>query len=229
MATSAELAYSSVMISAAPYLFGIVLDVRAAKPRPFSQRSLEEILTRLVDTEQGLALKSEQVRLRQLDAGFEYEVKASLLNGNGVFIYDAEKSAVSISGGRTPADVKLLAEAAKRFLWTINVAAEDVGTLSVNTHARAESSDARTAFLRRFAEDDRIVAPGTLGYVRVEDWDTDVRFSVEQSIGVPDSLFVAWSTQFQGAQWIDTVDHLTGMLESVAAVFGIQFEPVGEI
>jgi len=217
------------MIQVAPFLFGIALDIRTLKPRAFSQHRLEQILTGLVDTELGLALKGDQIRVRNTDSAFDYELKASLLGANGVFVYDAEKSLLSISGGRTQTDARVLAETAKRFLWASEVGAQDIGTLSVNTHARAQSNDARNAFLRAFGDDERIIAPGRLGYVKTPAWDQDVRFSVEQSIGVPDSLFIALSTQFRGAEWISAAEDLIKMLESVAAVFSIEFKPLGEV
>lgn len=217
------------MIEVAPYLFGITLDVRFPKPRPFSKQRLNNVLGRLIDNENGLALKGDQIRLRDTDSAFDYELKASLLGGNGAFAHDSEKFYLSVSGGRTEVDARVLGETAKRFLWTSEVSSDDFGALAVNTHARAESSGAREEFLRAFRNDERIVGPGALAYVRTPSWPHEVRFSFEPSLGVEDSLFLAWSTQFRGTSSFNSVEDLTAMLESVAAVFEVRFKPLGEV
>jgi hypothetical protein len=213
------------MLEVAPYLFGISIDVRFGKPRLFSKQRLDGLLLRLIDAENGLALRSEQIRLRQVDSAFDYELKASLLSGNGLLIHDAEKFFLSVSGGRTGADARLLGETAKRFLWSSEVSSEDVGSLSVNTHAKVDTKEKRDEFLRAFAPDAKVVGPGALGYVNVPEWVEDVRFSLEPSLGAPDSLFFAWNTQFRGIAAFSSMESLTGMLASVAGVFGIVFKP----
>src|SRR5437667_6283090 len=120
------------MLEVTPYLFGISIDVRFGKPRSFSKQRLDGLLLRLTDSENGLALRSDQIRLRQDDFAFDYELRASLLAGNGVLVHDAEKFFLSVSGGRTEADARLLAETAKRFLWSSEVSSDDLGVLSVN-------------------------------------------------------------------------------------------------
>jgi hypothetical protein len=213
------------MVEVTPYLFGISLEVRLRKPRSFSQQRLDALLLRLIDSENGLALRSDQIRLRQHDFAFDYEVRASLLAGNGLLIHDAEKFFLSVSGGRTEADALLLAETAKRFLWSSEVSSEDVGLFYVNTHAKTDAKEKRDQFLRGFAADPRITGPGALGYVHVAEWTEDVRFSLEPSLGVPDSLFFAWNTQFRGISAFQSIEGLTRMLASVAVVFGIEFKP----
>ena len=104
------------MLEVTPYLFGISLEVRLRKPRSFSQQRLDALLLRLIDSENGLALRSDQIRLRQHDFAFDYEVRASLLAGNGLLIHDAEKFFLSVSGGRTDADALLLARDGKTLL-----------------------------------------------------------------------------------------------------------------
>jgi hypothetical protein len=214
------------MIEITPFLFGFSMESRFAKPRPFSQQRLDHLLARLIDADNGLALRTEQIHFRQFDLAFDYALRASLLGGNGAFVHDAEKFGISVSGGRTGADARTLAETAKRFLWSSELSDKEVGMFSVNTHARADSKDKRDDFLRGFKTDDRIVGPGTLGYVRVTEWPEEVRFSIEPSVGVVDSLFLAWNTQFRGDSGFRSVEDLVKMLESVAEVFGVKFKPL---
>ncbi|SRR6266511_3384649 len=212
------------MLEVTPYLFGISVEVRFRKPRAFSKQRLDGLLLRLIDSENGLALRIDQIRMRQNDFAFDYELRASLLAGNGLLIHDAEKFFLSVSGGRNEADARLLGETAKRFLWSSEVSSEDVGTFYVNAHARADTKEKRDEFLRGLGGDQRITGPGALAYVKVAEWSEDVRFSLEPSLGVPDSLFFAWNTQFRGISAFQSVEALTGMLESVAVVFGIAFK-----
>ncbi len=213
------------MLEVTPYLFGISIDVRFGKPRSLSKQRLDGLLLRLIDSENGLALRSDQIRLRQNDFAFDYELRASLLASNGALVHDAEKFFLSVSGGRTEADARLLAETAKRFLWSCEVSSNDLGVLSVNMHAKVDTKEKRDEFLRGFADDPKITGPGALAYVHVPEWLEDVRFSLEPSLGVPDSLFFAWNTQFRGISAFSSIEILTGMLASVAGVFGITFKP----
>jgi hypothetical protein len=212
------------MIEVTPFLFGFSMESRFTKPRPFSQQRLDHLLARLIDSDNGLALRSDQIRLRQTDLAFDYELKASLLGGNGAFIHDAEKFWLSVSGGRTGADTRTLADTAKRFLWSCEVSDKEVGSFNVNTHARADSKEKRDEFLQGFRMDDKIIGPGALGYVRVTEWPEEVRFSLEPSIGVSDSLFLAWNTQFRGGSGFRSADDLVIMLGSIAAIFGVKFK-----
>ena len=213
------------MLEVTPYLFGISIDIRFPKPRSFSKQRLDGLLVRLTDSENGLALRSDQIRLRHNDFAFDYELKASFLANNAVLIHDAEKFFLSVSGGRTEADTRLLVETAKRFLWSSEVSSDDVGLLWINTHAKVDTKERRDEFLRGFAADSKITGPGALAYVHVAEWPDDVRFSLEPSLGVPDSLFFAWNTQFRGISAFSSIETLTGMLASVAGVFGIIFKP----
>jgi hypothetical protein len=216
------------MIQVAPYLFGISVDIRGRNSLPFSKERLDKVMSRLLDTENGLALRSDQIRLRATDLAFDYELKATLLSGNGFFVHDAEKFYLGVSGGRNQADARLLAETAKRFLWVGETSDKDWGLLSVNTHAKAASAEDRDRFLNTFKTDKRIVGPAALAYVSEEGWADHVRFGVEPSLGVTDSLFLTWNTQFRGNAWLSTVDNLTAMLGSVATVFGIEFKPIDQ-
>jgi hypothetical protein len=214
------------MIELAPYLFGMTLDFRFLKARTFSKERLDTLLNRLTDSDTGLALRLEQIRVRNTDLAFDYDLRAFFLGGNALLVYDAEKIFLSVSGGRSQADANLLRETAKRFLWVTEVSNEELGSFSVNTHARADSAEGREQFLDRFRLSKEVVGPGALGYVRVPNWPEEVRFSVEPSLGTKDSLFFAWNTPVRGASWLSSPEELTGVLESIASIFGVQFKPI---
>jgi hypothetical protein len=213
------------MIEVTPDLFGITLDIRFANARPFSKERLDRLLSRLTDSENGLALRIEQMRLRNTDFAFDYELKAVFLGANACFVYDAEKFFLSISGGRTQADADLLRETVKRFFWTSEISDQESGIFGASTHARAESTEKRDEFLTSFRVHDQIVGPGALAYIRAPNWSEDIRFAVEPSLGLSDALFLAWNTRFRGTSWLSSTETLTNILESSASVFGVRFKP----
>jgi hypothetical protein len=209
-----------------PDLFGTTLDIRFPALRPFSKDRLNRLLSRLVDSENGLALRSEQLRIRSTDVGFDYELKAFFLGVNAVLVYDAEKFFLSVSGGRTQADANLLRETAKRFLWSGEISDQDSGFLGVNMHARAESIAKREEFLKRFRPANEVIGPGALGYIRVPEWSEEIRFSLEPSLSFEDGLFLAWNTRFHGVSWLSSLEKLTNVLQSSASIFGVQFRAI---
>jgi hypothetical protein len=213
------------MIELSPDLFGITLDIRFPKPRPFSKERLDRLLTRLIDSENGLALRNEQVRIRTTDVAFDYELKAFFLGVNAVLASDAEKFVLSVSGGRTHADANLLRETAKRFLWSGEISDQDFGMFGASTHARAESIEKRDEFLKRFQPAKDVTGPGALGYVHIANWSEEIRFSLEPSLNLADGLFLTWNTRFQGVSWLSSLEQLTNALESAASIFGVQFKP----
>jgi hypothetical protein len=215
------------MIQLSPDLFGITIDIRFPKLRPFSKERLDRLLSRLIDSEHGLALRSEQLRVRTTNVAFDYELKAFFLGVNAVLAYDAEKFFLSVSGGRTQADANLLRETAKRFLWTGEISDHDSGIFGVSTHARAESIEKREEFLKRFRPSDEVTGPGALGYMRTPGWPEEIRFSLEPSLTLVDGLFLAWNTRFNGVSWLSSLEELTNVLQSTASIFGVQFKPIG--
>jgi hypothetical protein len=63
--------------------------------------------------------------------------------------------------------------------------------------------------------------------VRIADWEKDIRVLIEQSNLTPDSLFIAWDTQFTNSQdWDTFLASLPTMMENSAHSFGLGFEPL---
>lgn len=214
------------MIELAAQTFGITVDLAYVKPKPLSKENLDSLLDRLTDTEFGLALRPEHIRLRQTDLAFDYELNAIFLGTNARVSCTAEKAFLSISGGRTRADAVLVAETAKRFLAAVVSSEEERGMFAVNVHAKAESASAKDEFLKQFRLSDLIVGPGAVGYVHVPEWPEDVRFAIEPSLGIPDSLFLSWNMTFRGILWFKRHEDITHVLEAVAAVYQLKFKPL---
>lgn len=191
------------MIEIAPLLFGVNVEVRFSKPRPFSKDKLDKLLSHLTDTDKGLGLRAEQIRMRSTDVGFDYELRALFLGANASLIYESAKAVLSIFGGRTNADAILVIETTQRFLKGIVSSDNEMGIFSVNANAKAESSGVRDEYLEKFRLASEIVGPGAVGYVRVPQWPEDIKFSIEPLLGVPDSFFLSWNIKFDPKSWLD--------------------------
>ena len=61
------------------------------------------------------------------------------------------------------------------------------------------------------------------------DWEKDIRVLIELSQPVPNSVFIAWDTQFSNNQeWDSFLGTLPSVMENSANIFEIGFEPFKE-
>jgi hypothetical protein len=58
--------------------------------------------------------------------------------------------------------------------------------------------------------------PGA-GYLRLNDRPSDVRFGVEPSIGIQDSLFLAWATRFPAGEISEIPDKIVNVFVEAAS------------
>ena len=49
---------------------------------------------------------------------------------------------------------------------------------------------------------------------------------MEPSLGIADSLFLAWTTKFSADNLPKVSDKFIGILESVAEIYGLEFKPL---
>jgi hypothetical protein len=64
-------------------------------------------------------------------------------------------------------------------------------------HCRSgETRVERDGWIGQFSHNALITKPAALGYVRIFDWEKDIRLMIEQSNVVPDAVFCTWDTQF---------------------------------
>jgi hypothetical protein len=214
------------MIELAIQVFVVTVEVLFPKPRIFSKEQIDSVAAWLTSPETGFALRPEQVHLRTVDVAFEYELNAQLFGGNGAFALNAQKAAFAANNARSRADGDLLLQMIDRFLRTFAAPEKLMVIFSANAHAKLESAAVRQEYLERFRFDQRITGPGTVGYVRLEDWPEDVKLLVEPSLGIADSLFLAWTTKFSADNLPKVSDKFIGILESVAEIYGLKFKPL---
>lgn len=134
------------------------------------------------------------MRLRQADVLFGYDLTVQLFGGNGHFSEDAQRASFGAKNAKGRADGELLQKMVLRFLQHFAKEKYTVA-ISANAHGKVASKVAREEYLQRYRLDPRITMPGAVGYLRLNDWPTDVRFGVEPSLRIEDSLSLAWTTE----------------------------------
>lgn len=207
--------------------FGIAVDVAFPSPLGFNQARLEEFGTKVTDAQKGLGLRVDQIKLRRTDELYNYEFAANFFGENGHVVRTADRIKMSVRNARNVADWNLIRETFVRFYNLMEFMPNTMTTLSTHIHAKFESSQDRDSFLAQFTHGANVVRPAALGYVRISDWEKEIRVLIEQSNAVQDGLFIAWDTQFVNSQdWDTFLVTVPTMMENAANVFGIGFEPM---
>jgi hypothetical protein len=207
-------------------LFGIAVDVPFPSPLGFAQAHLEEFGARICDAEKGLGLRPEQIRLKRWDELYGYELAAHFFGDNGSLIRTAERVKLTVRNARTATDWNVIHQTLLRFYTAMEFPPTSVSAVSAHLHARFPSAGERDAYLGQFSHSMQIARAAALGYVRIADWEKDVRVLIEQSNVVPDAAFIAWDTQFVNAQhWDSFLGSLPTVMENSANLFDLGFEP----
>lgn len=210
-------------------LFGIAVDVPFPAPLGFQAAKLEEFSAKLCDTVKGLSLRVDQIRLRKLDDLFDYELKAAFFGENGTLVRTADRVKIGVRNGRTAGDWTIIHQTLTRFYNLMNFDKKTLSTLSTHAHAKFDSTEERDKWLEQFSHNSLIQKPAALGYVRIQDWEKDIRVLIEISNAAPDSIFIAWDTQFTNNQEWDTfLGSLPSVMENSANFFELGFEPFKE-
>jgi hypothetical protein len=207
-------------------LFGFAIDVPFPSPLGFQQARLEEFGAKICDSTKGLGLRVDQVRLRRSDELYGYELNANFFGDNGTLVRTADRVKLSVRNARNAADWNLVRETFVRFYMLMEFLPASISTLSSHVHARFEDAGERNRFMEGFEHGFELVRPAALGYVRIADWEKEIRVLIEQSNAIQDGVFVAWDTQFENSQdWESFLYTLPTMMENAANLFGLGFEP----
>jgi hypothetical protein len=207
-------------------LFGFAVDIPFLTPQGFQQAKLEEFGAQLCDPAKGLGLRIDQVRLRKSDDLYGYELIAQFFGDNGTLVRTADRVKLAVRNARNAADWNLVRETFVRLYNIMNFAPTSVTTLSTHVHAKFEETIDRDQFMQGFEHGFELLRSAALGYVRIADWEKEIRVLIEQSNAIPDGIFVAWDTQFTNVQdWDTFLFSVPTMMENAANLFGVGFEP----
>ncbi|MHA3774029.1 hypothetical protein ACXR0O_21055 [Verrucomicrobiota bacterium sgz303538] len=208
-------------------IFGVAIDVPFTAPVSYRKANFDDFGEKICDPNSGLGVRPDQIRLRRLDDLYDYEMTGRFFGDNGSLTRNSERVKLSIRNARNAADWNIVKETLTRFYNLMEFAPTTVTTLSTHVHARFPSLFERDEFLGSFSHNSDVIRPCALGYVRIADWEKDIRILIEQSNLAPDSVFVAWDTQFTNTQdWDTFLTILPTMMENSAHAFGLGFEPL---
>jgi hypothetical protein len=207
--------------------FGIAIDVPFPAPLAFGAANIDEFGAQLCDPAKGLGLRSNQIRLRRFDELFDYEVTAQFFGENGTLSRGPDRAKIAVRNARNAADWGLVQQTLIRFYTLMDFPETTVTALACHVHAKFPSADDRDGYLSQFAHSFDVSRSAALGYVRILDWEKEIRVLIETSNIVPDSVFVGWDTQFVNLQdWESFLTTIPTMMENSVNTFGIGFEPL---
>jgi hypothetical protein len=207
--------------------FGVSIDIPFPSPLGFNQARLEDFGAKICDPVKGIGLRADQIRLRRTDELYNYELTAQFFGENGVLTRTATNVKYAVRNARTVADWDLLRQTLVRFYQLMEFLPTTVTVLSTHVHAKCESTRDRDDFLGQFKNGQQVIRPAGLGYVRIADWEKEIRVLIEHSAMVPDGIFVAWDTQFTNSQdWDSFLYTIPTMMENAANAFSLGFEPL---
>jgi hypothetical protein len=210
-------------------IFGIHVEVPFPAPLGFAKAGLDEFGARLCDPSGGISLRAEQFRLKKWDDLFGYEVSAHFFGDNGTLLRTADRVKLGIRNARTAGDWQLIQQMLVRFYTLMDFDAKSLTTLSTHLHARFPSVEERDQWIGQFSHNALMTKAAALGYVRIFDWEKEIRVLIEPSNVVPDAIFCGWDTQFQNDQhWESFLGSIPTMMENAANLFELGFEPFRE-
>jgi hypothetical protein len=210
-------------------VFGVHLDVPFIPPLGFTQAGLEEFGAGLCDPATGINLRAEQLRLKRWDDLFGYELSAHFFGDNGTLVRTADRVKLGVRNARTAGDWQIILQTLTRFYTLMDFDSKSVTTLSAHLHARFPSTEERDQWIGQFSHNALLTKAAALGYVRIFDWEKEIRVLIEPSNVVPDAVFCGWDTQFTNDQeWESFLGSLPTMMENSANLFEIGFEPFRE-
>ncbi len=210
-------------------IFGVHVDVAFPAPLGFQSARMEEFAAKLCDQKTGIPLRPDQIRLRRFDDLFDYELKANFFGDNGTLLRTAERVKLGVRNARTQGDWNVIQQSLTRFYGLMDFEEKSLTHLSSHVHGRFESLEARDQWLNQFSHNSLVEKSAALGYVRIQDWEKDIRVLIEPSNVVPNAVFVMWETQFTNNQeWDSFLGSLPNVMENSANYFELGFEPFKE-
>lgn len=210
-------------------VFGVHIDVPFPAPLGFNSAGLDQFGAQLCDTATGINLRPEQIRLKRWDDLFGYEMSAHFFGDNGTLTRTADRVKLGIRNARTAGDWQIVHQTFTRFFTIMDFEETTMTTLATHVHARFPTVDERDEWLGQFSHSAFITKAAVLGYVKVFDWDKEIRVLMEPSNMVPEAVFCGWDTQFQNGQhWESFLSTLPTMMENAANLFELGFEPFKE-
>ena len=203
-------------------VLGINLDIPFLAPLTKRDAELDAFAGWLCDPEHGLGLRPDQVRLKTSDELFGYELTAQFFGDNGLITRTADRIKLSVKNARTEGDWELVRRVMVRFYARMKFPPKSITLFSAHVHSRFPAADELEAFFHGFPQPEVASRPALFSYVKIDDWEADIRILAEKSNLLPDALFLAWDTQFtNGQDWETFIGTLPTVMENSAHLFDL--------
>jgi hypothetical protein len=210
-------------------LFGVHVDVAFTQPLTFQRANLEDFATNICHPQTGLSVRPDQIRLRRFDDLFDYELKVNFFGENGTLTRSADRVKLGVRNARTQGDWNVIQQTLTRFYTLMKFEEKTMTHLSTHAHAKFDSVEERDQWLRQFSENALVEKSGALGYIKIPDWEKEIRVLIEPSNVVNGAVFIAWDTQFPNQQdWDTFLGSIPSVMENAANYFELGFEPFKE-
>jgi len=207
-------------------LFNLQIETPLTKARPLEHEDIRKFSEWLCDPE-GFRLRPDQVRLKAWDRLFGYEIYAQFFGENGFLVRTPDRVRVGVKNARTSADWEIIQQLFVRFLHQETAAESTFRNFSATAHIKMEAPFSASEFLQRFAVVAGVERPAALSYVKIADWEKEIRIVIEPSNMFPGQLFVSWDSQFAATQdWDTFVPILLTVMENSASIFDLQIAPL---
>jgi len=216
------------MIQAEIQLFGASIEIGFPRSVALLDARLNDFSARLEDPEGGFGLRPEQVRLTHSDILYGYELTASFFGGNAILLRNAKVVRLTLSGGKTESDLKMILQTVERFCHLVEMPGETLGTVSAHAHTSFESAETAQKFFEAFRPPGFVagsavkVRGGAIGYLESPQWPHEIRFTLEPSILFRDAAFLSWNATLPlGLGTTAGLDRLVSALAAGASTYGL--------
>jgi hypothetical protein len=146
-----------------------------------------------------LGLKVSQFELIKRDELFNYELKLSMFNGNGMFSQNAERVEISFVNGATLADFTLIARSVLSFHEAAQLPEDYVSVFNAFVHAKPSSDADRESYFSDYGNKSQgFTVVGLIASVHRPIWEEVIRVHIDRSAIYPAWLYVNWSTRSVG-------------------------------
>jgi hypothetical protein len=207
-------------------LYSLQIETPVQRVRPLNHEDIQKFSDWLCDPE-GFRLRPDQVKLKAWDQLFGYEIIAQFFGENGFLVRTPDRVRVGVKNARTSADWDIIQQVFVRFLQQESPPENAFRTFSASAHVKLDEPVTASEFLNRFAVVPGIEKPAALSYVKIADWEKEIRIVIEPSNLFPGQLFLTWDSQFEASQdWDTFVPALMTVMENSARIFDLGLAPL---
>ena len=167
--------------------------------------------------------------MKRWDDLFGYELAVQFFGENGTLTRTADRIKLGVRNARTAGDWTIILQTLTRFYTLMDFEEKSTTALSTHVHAKFPSNEEREQWIGQFSHNALVAKSAALGYVRIFDWEKEIRVMIEPSNVVADGVFCAWDTQFANNQeWDSFLGSLPTMMENSVNFFELGFDPLRE-